>query len=132
VSRRRHSRSTRELALLWCAASVGTLALAPLWPMLSGLLRPCAFRTLTGLPCPTCGTTRAVLAVVRGDLGAAIVFNPLATVVLMVFLGGGLAAPLWVCSGGPLPDLGTGTQRRLALALLLAFLLNWAYLLLSN
>jgi hypothetical protein len=32
----------------------------PLWP-------PCAFRTVTGLPCPMCGGTRAFAFAARGD-----------------------------------------------------------------
>lgn len=132
MTRRRHPRSVRELTLLWCAAALGTLALAPLWPALTSLLRPCAFRALTGLPCPTCGTTRAALAVLRADLGAAWAVNPLATVALLGFLGGGLLAPLWVAGGGPLPVLGATGWRRLAGCALLAALLNWAFLLASH
>lgn len=128
----RHPRDLRELALLWCAASLGTLALAPLWPMLTSLLRPCAFRALTGLPCPTCGTTRAALAVLRGDLGAAFAVSPLATVAFLLFLGGGLIAPLWVVAGGPLPGWRRAVWRRIAFGTLLAGVLNWLYLLSSQ
>lgn len=132
MSQRRHPRSTRELALLWCAAALGTLALTPLWPSLTSLLRPCAFRALTGLPCPTCGTTRAALAVLDADLAAAWAVNPLATVAVVAFLAGGLVAPAWVWAGGPLPRLGPRAWRLVVLALLLAALANWGYLLLSR
>jgi hypothetical protein len=132
VTGRRHSRSVRELALLWCAATLGTLALTPLWPTLTSLLRPCAFRALTGLPCPTCGTTRAALAVLRIDLGAAWAVNPLATVAFLGFLAGGLVAPVWVWAGGPLPRLSPRAWRVAAFVLLLAALANWGYLLLSG
>ncbi len=36
----------------------------------------CLFRNATGLPCPTCGTTRAVLAAADGRLADAASFNP--------------------------------------------------------
>ena len=36
----------------------------------------CLFHRATGWPCPTCGTTRAVLAVSRGALGEAFRLNP--------------------------------------------------------
>ncbi|MBQ3064986.1 MAG: DUF2752 domain-containing protein [Clostridia bacterium] len=39
--------------------------------------RLCIFARITGYPCPGCGMTRAVLAVFRGDLGAAFSHHPL-------------------------------------------------------
>ena len=37
----------------------------------------CIFRFFTGVACPGCGMTRAWLAVLRGDLAAAIAYHPL-------------------------------------------------------
>ncbi len=71
--------------------AVGRLPLAVLlvWAVLVGvfmLLKPagsdatlCMFRNVTGLPCPTCGSSRAALAVARGRPLDALVFNPLMT-----------------------------------------------------
>src|SRR5436309_12789916 len=39
-------------------------------------LAPCAFRAVTGLPCPTCGMTTCVSHVTHGDLGAAAAARP--------------------------------------------------------
>ena len=39
----------------------------------------CPFRTITGIPCPTCHLTRSAMASLRGDLGLALhhhVFGP--------------------------------------------------------
>ncbi len=44
----------------------------------------CLFRNATGLPCPTCGSTRAALAVADGRLVDAVVLNPLMTVAILV------------------------------------------------
>jgi hypothetical protein len=38
----------------------------------------CAFKMLTGLPCPTCGVTRAIMAMTRFDFATALAMNPLA------------------------------------------------------
>lgn len=43
----------------------------------SGLYPRCAFKMLTGLSCPGCGSQRAVHAMMQGDFKAAFAFNPL-------------------------------------------------------
>jgi hypothetical protein len=39
---------------------------------------PCAFRATTGRPCPGCGMSRAMAALVRGDWGAALFLHAFA------------------------------------------------------
>lgn len=48
--------------------------------MLGYALWPCVFAQITGLPCPGCGMTRAVAALLRGDWSAAMHFHPFAPV----------------------------------------------------
>ena len=43
----------------------------------TALLPPCGMRTLTGLPCPLCGSTRALLALSHGHPLEAFLLNPL-------------------------------------------------------
>lgn len=52
----------------------------------------CAFLHITGYPCPTCGMTRSVMAIVRGDIHRAYVMNPLG------FLFMGVLGLWWVNS----------------------------------
>ena len=50
----------------------------------------CPVVLTTGNPCPTCGGTRAVMSLVRGDLGSALKFNGAVVVLiaaLMVHVG---------------------------------------------
>jgi hypothetical protein len=39
---------------------------------------PCAFRQATGVPCPGCGLSRALAALLRGDLVSALTFHAFA------------------------------------------------------
>ena len=57
----------------------------------------CTFRRVTHLACPTCGMTRALACLARGDVGASLGIHPLALVlavelvVLWLLWGRGLA-----------------------------------------
>ena len=46
----------------------------------------CPVRQISGLPCPGCGTTRAVLALLRGDIRQALEFHPLIFITLAAIL----------------------------------------------
>ncbi|ADL41515.1 hypothetical protein COB47_0151 [Caldicellulosiruptor obsidiansis OB47] len=43
----------------------------------------CLFRSIWGIPCPGCGMTRALLAVLKGNLLAAFYYHPLCVVVIL-------------------------------------------------
>lgn len=61
---------------LWRAgATAGILGLLVL--LLGAKAVPCAFARLVHVPCPGCGSTRAVLALVRGDWHDVFRYNPL-------------------------------------------------------
>ncbi|HYB53890.1 MAG TPA: DUF2752 domain-containing protein [Thermoanaerobaculia bacterium] len=96
--------ANRVLGLYWGAVAVGLLLASPLVPRASGLVPPCPFRSLTGLPCPTCGSTRALTALARLDPVAAWISNPLVTMGLIAFVAGGLIAGLAALVGRPLPE----------------------------
>lgn len=44
----------------------------------------CPVLAVTGLPCPSCGGTRAVLHLAAGDVGAAVASNPGVTLLALV------------------------------------------------
>lgn len=56
----------------------------------------CAWRRVTGIPCPGCGMTRAMAALSRGDLHAALRLHPFAPLLL------GEGAALWTAVGAAL------------------------------
>jgi hypothetical protein len=72
--------STIDLRILrGGAAVIGGVAAA--WPLLP---HPplCPLLSLTGVPCPLCGATRSVVALLRGDLGASVRFSPIGVLVV--------------------------------------------------
>jgi hypothetical protein len=62
-----------------CAPALGRAAELGL-----ALLPTCLLRAATGVPCPTCGGTRAAAALLSGHLTDAFAFNPL---LVLAFLG---------------------------------------------
>lgn len=54
----------------------------------------CVFRRLTALPCPLCGMTRALCAMAKGELAAAVSFNALSPLVFALMIAMIAAAAL--------------------------------------
>lgn len=53
---------------------------------LLGIHIVCYFKSLTGIPCPGCGLTRAYLALFKGNLSKAFFYHPLFIVPVIVLL----------------------------------------------
>jgi len=64
------------------AALVGAAAIWPILPLHPPLA--CPLRTLTGIPCPFCGMTRACVAAVHGHLATSLSFNPAGILVVLL------------------------------------------------
>jgi hypothetical protein len=120
--------SERQLGLLWGAIAALVLAISPLAERLAAALPGCAVKAVAGLPCLTCGTTRAGLALARLDLLSALAINPVAALGWTVLVVGGLAAGTAALVGRPIrePDWRLSRSWRIALVLVLVF--NWLYL----
>ena len=90
----------------------------------------CLFKRETGLPCPTCGSTRAVKSLFHADVARAFLFNPLLVIVLVMIIA-------WLIA-----RLAIGRERMAAFmmrnhrvipaGLILGLLLNWVYLLIRH
>lgn len=83
---------------------------------------PCPFREATGLPCPGCGLTRAVIALLRGDIADAVKQHALAP--LAALAGVTLVASFF------LPKALQERAIRTALALDARYRVSWVLLLL--
>ena len=113
-----------------CALVLGLVSRIPLaW------LPACRFHRATGWPCPSCGVSRALAALMRGDLASTWRLQPL--LVIMAGLALGYIAYAVVVVAARLPRLRvtafTPTDRRwLAISLIALILANWAYLVLAG
>ncbi|HHH38674.1 MAG TPA: DUF2752 domain-containing protein [Sedimenticola sp.] len=113
------------LALL-SAAALAVALLLPLEAFVSWL-PPCRFHAWTGLPCPSCGVTRGLLALRAGHLGQAMAWNPLLVGLALVGLGYGLLC--WVIWWARWPRLRLSLARRWAGWLIAGVVLsNWLWL----
>ena len=52
----------------------------------------CLVKNATNIPCPSCGTTRAMMSLVNGDFFEALLLNPFGYIVALIML----LAPVWI------------------------------------
>ena len=89
----------------------------------------CTLKLVTGHPCPTCGTTRALGLLFAGDPRGAFRMNPLATAGVAVVFLWGLADLLLLPWGRVLSVSLSKVPARMARWAFLALVLaNWVYL----
>jgi hypothetical protein len=63
------------------------LAIAVLWSVAPPEFPLCAFRWITGRPCPFCGLTHAVFALAHGNLAAALRYHALSPLAVLLLAG---------------------------------------------
>lgn len=93
----------------------------------------CLIKYLTHFPCPSCGLTRALLALVQGNVTAALYWNPIGLPVFAMLV----LLPLWlafdlVCKKQTLFKCyhqmeQIVNQRKIAIPLILLMLGNWIW-----
>lgn len=93
----------------------------------------CLFKNATGIACPSCGSTRSVLAISHGNFAEALQTNPLGFIVAAVLIIG----PLWLMidialNKDTLYDAFRNFEKTirtkwLAAALVVLIAVNWAW-----
>ncbi len=121
----------RQLSALWLAAAVSSLALKPLWLAVAPHLRPCIFHSLTGIACPSCGTTRAAVAFLDGNLLASFAANPLAMIAGFIFVAGAPVAMIWTLARLPIPTLAKPLPVWTKIVAVVLLLVNWIYVIVT-
>ncbi|MGA1977127.1 MAG: DUF2752 domain-containing protein [Bacteroidales bacterium] len=52
----------------------------------------CLFKSVTGIPCPSCGSTRAIIALFHGDVVKSLSLNPIGLLLAMIMT----VTPFWL------------------------------------
>lgn len=99
-------------ALAWAGLALGVAAVGAAWAFspvegrtdaLDVLGLPfrhtCSFRAVTGVPCASCGMTRAWVWAVRGELGEAWRYNAAGALLFLGVVGNGAAQGAWLALG---------------------------------
>ena len=90
----------------------------------------CVFKGLTGLPCPTCGSTRAVARLFDLDPAGALAMNPFTTVVAVVIAAWAVVDLILLPRGRALRvGFSRSAGNVLRVMAFVAFVANWVYLL---
>lgn len=106
----------RERGLLLAPATVAASALAVTTALAvtdlgeTSVLPPCPFLAVTGLWCPLCGGTRAMDALVAGDVGAALGLNVLVVVAVPILAAEWLRWTIGRARGRPTSFMNVSTR----------------------
>jgi hypothetical protein len=109
VRARRSFARTSPAELLFGRWSVAVAAVVVGGAVAGSLIEPwgaaelslCWFRRISGLPCPGCGLTRAVISLARGELVRSLEFHPFGVVVLP-----------WAAAAASFPFWPSGLRQR--------------------
>lgn len=52
----------------------------------------CLFKRVTGIPCPSCGSTRSVISLIKGDFADALLWNPFGILIMIILI----VFPFWI------------------------------------
>lgn len=118
-----------EFGIIYGGIALLGLLAARFLPVLM-FLPSCTFKGLTGVPCPTCGSTRCLVHLAHGDFTSSLAMNPLISVCLLVAVFYFPYSLIALMSG--IPRLGIALTSRegnaVRVGAVLLVLINWVYL----
>lgn len=112
----------------WLGISIGMES-----PGVSAGPEICLFKSITDIPCPSCGSTRSVTHLLHGEFSSAFMMNPMGIITLLILLIG----PLWMVYDLVLHQQSMWTfygqmekiirKKTVAIPLILLVAANWAW-----
>lgn len=126
------------LILLACFIGYSWLLFLKFAPVKKLNLTVCVFKRVTNLPCPSCGTTRAVSQIFNGQIISSLFWNPFGIIVATIMV----VAPIWI-----IWDLIKGKQsffdfytkiekfisrKKIAIPLIVLVIFNWIWNIYKN
>lgn len=131
----RIQRNTREPGQIEFGIIYGSIALlcvlAVKYLPIAHLAPSCVFRGMSGFPCPTCGTTRALLSLAEGNFIDALTMNPLSVVVVSAAIASSLYGIVSLLFGIRRMTFSFSERESngMRITAVMIMLLNWGYLL---
>ena len=93
----------------------------------------CLIKYVTNIPCPSCGSSRSIISLTKGDFIGALNFNPIGYLVAIIML----IAPIWIIADtikrtNTLFDFYLKTETylkkpKIAIPLILLVIINWIW-----
>ena len=132
IYRRSLARAELDHELLWLFVSLGAFLGLAAWLGAHLPLPQCLFHSLTGLPCLTCGATRAAWQFLHGHFAASFAFNPLAFLCYCGLVAYDIYALGVIALRAPrlrFGNLSPGEKRFARYLAATLLIINWVYLL---
>jgi hypothetical protein len=93
----------------------------------------CAFHAITGLPCPSCGMTRAFISLAHGDIHSAFLLNPASMIIYLAAWAGLILALLQVVFKRKYIEMIWNKGKRVLFPIILFIMaITWIYKLTSH
>jgi len=129
----RNNSAAMGIHVIWGPMGLLFIVAAGFFKDFLGLLPPCIFHRLTGIPCLTCGATRSLVALSQFDMASSFLLNPM----VFVFAAGVVVFSLVSLYGliferNIVLRLDKGQKRALRIGVISLIIVNWLYLMAAD
>ena len=125
--------AVRSIHVIWGPIALLFIITAGFFKDFVGLLPPCIFHRLTGIPCLTCGGVRSLVALSQFDVASSFLLNPM----VFVFAAGVVVFSLVSLYGlifarNIVLRLDRGQKKALRIGAISLIIVNWLYLIAAD